>query len=123
MSRFVQEISGELGDYWKRSAEKELAKVQADLDSGAITIDQHGIARNCIGRVLMDDMLEKVMMLTDKVSKAATQAARAAETEAVLEAYRQHQSPPDAEELAEMRAAFDEGTVVADVITGKKIQL
>ncbi|MCI8406898.1 MAG: hypothetical protein HFE43_07880 [Oscillospiraceae bacterium] len=82
MSRFVQEISGELGDYWKRSAEKELAKAQAELDSGAITIDQHGVARNCIGRVLMDDMLEKVMMLTDKVSKAATQAARAAETEA-----------------------------------------
>ena len=63
MSRFVQEISGELGDYWKRSAEKELAKAQAELDSGAITIDQHGVARNCIGRVLMDDMLEKVMML------------------------------------------------------------
>ena len=119
----MQEISGELGEFWKRSAEKELAKVQADLNSGAITIDVHGVARNCIGRVLMDDMLEKVMMLTDKVSKAATQAARAAETEAVLEAYRKRQSPPDAEELAEMRAAFDEGTVVADVITGKKIQL
>ena len=119
----MQEISGELGEFWKRSAEKELAKVQADLNSGAITIDVHGVARNCIGRVLMDDMLEKVMMLTDKVSKVATQAARAAETEAILEACRQHQSPPDAEELAEMRAAFGEGTVMADVITGKKIQL
>ena len=119
----MQEISGELGEFWKRSAEKELAKAQADLDSGAITIDQYGVARNCIGRVLMDDMLEKVMMLTDKVSKAATQAARAAETEAVLEACRKRQSPPDAEELAEMRAVFGEGTVVADVITRKKIQL
>ena len=86
MSRFMREISGELGDYWKRSAEKELAKAQVELDSGAITIDQHGVTRNCIGRVLMDDMLEKVMMLTDKVSKAATQTARAAETEAVLAA-------------------------------------
>ena len=84
VSRFMQEISGEFGEFWKRSAEKELAKVQADLNSGAITIDVHGVARNCIGRVLMDDMQEKVMMLTDKVSKAATQAARAAETEALL---------------------------------------
>lgn len=123
MTRFMQEISGELGEFWKHSAEKELAKVQADLDSGAITIDQYGVARNCIGRVLMDDLLEKVLMLTDKADKAATRAARAAETEAVLEACRQRQGPPGAEELAEMRAAFGEGTVVADVIIGKKIQL
>ena len=123
MSRFMREISGELGDYWKRSAEKELAKVQADLDSGAITIDQNGVARNRIGRVVMDDLLEKVMLLTDQISKEATQAAKATETEAALEAYRQHQSPPSAEELAEMRAAFGNGTAVTDAITGKKIQL
>ena len=39
MTRFERELSGELGAYWKSSAEKELARVREDLDAGRITID------------------------------------------------------------------------------------
>ena len=120
MTRFQRELSGELGAYWQRQAEAELAKVKADLDSGAITIDEAGVARNCIGRALMDDLLEKLVLVTDKADSAAT---RAAEVEADLESYRAARKAPSAEELAEMRAAFGEGAKVLDIITGEEIQL
>ena len=123
MTRFEKELSGALGAYWKASAEKELAQVKADLEAGKITIDEQGVARNCIGRVLMNDMLEKLAMVTDKVSVENTQAAREAENRKTIEAYRKADHQPSSEELWEMRAAFGRGTTVVDVITGRKIRL
>ena len=123
MTRFEKELSGALGAYWKASAEKELAQVKADLESGKITIDEQGVARNCIGRVLMNDMLEKLAMVTDKVSVENTQAAREAENHKTIEAYRKADRKPSSEELWEMRAAFGRGTTVVDVITGRKTRL
>lgn len=122
-TRFQRELSGELGAYWQRQAESELERVKADLISGEITIDRAGVARNCIGRALMDDLLEKLLLVTDKADSAATQAAREAEVEANLESYRASRKAPSAEDLAEMRAAFGEGIKVVDVITGEEIQL
>ena len=121
MTRFEQELSGALGAFWKKDAEKELARVNADLEAGKITIDENGVARNCIGRVLMDDMLEKVQHLTDKVSAETTRAAREAETAAFLEEYRKNYQGPTEEEKIEMRAAFGEGETVVDIITGERI--
>ncbi len=123
MTRFQRELSGELGAFWQQHAKDELAKVKADLDSGEITIDEAGIARNCIGRALMDDLLEKLLLVTDKADSAATRAAREAEVKADLESYRASRKAPSAEELAEMRAAFGKGAKVVDIITGEKIQL
>ena len=123
MTRFERELSGELGAFWKNSAEKELEKVKADLESGKITIDENGVARNCIGRVLMDDMLEKLLHITDKANTEATRAARQAENEAFLEEYRKNYEGPTEEERAEMRAAFGEGETVVDIITGQRISL
>ncbi len=123
MTRFQKELSGALGDFWRRQAEAELERVKADLDSGAITIDEAGVARNCIGRALMDDLLEMLVLVTDKADSAATQAAREAEVKADLESYRTARGAPNTEEMAEMRAAFGEGATAVDAITGEKIQL
>ncbi|MBR0160346.1 MAG: hypothetical protein IJQ02_03475, partial [Oscillospiraceae bacterium] len=76
MTRFQKELSGQLGEFWKKDAEKELDKVRAELANGEITIDENGVARNCIGRVLMSDMLEKLTYVTDKVNAENTKAAR-----------------------------------------------
>lgn len=123
MTRFQQELSGSLGPFWKQEAEKELARVKADLESGLITIDGNGIARNRIGRVLMADMLEKLLLVTDKADKAATTAAREAEVDRELTAYRKARREHSLEELSEMRAAFGRGTTVVDAITGERITL
>ena len=123
MTRFQQELSGSLGPFWKQEAEKELARVKANLESGLITIDGNGIARNRIGRVLMADMLEKLLLVTDKADKAATTAAREAKVDRELTAYRKARREHSLEELSEMRAAFGRGTTVVDAITGERITL
>ena len=123
MTRFEKELSGALGAYWKKEAKKELERVKKDLDEGKITIDENGIARNCIGRTLHDDMLEKVAMVSDKVNVEATRAARDEETAKVIEEFRASYTGPSEEELFEMRAAYGKGTTVVDIFTGKKIKL
>lgn len=121
MTRFRLEISGALGEFWRKEAEKELKKIQNDLDEGRITIDENGIVRNAIGRVVMSDMLEKVAYLTDKANTKATQAAYDAETSEALESYRRNKKPYTAEEKAEIRAAFGKDAKVKDIITGEYI--
>lgn len=123
MTRFQRELSGELGEFWKKEAEKQLDKVRAELAEGKISIDAEGVARNCIGRVLMDDLLEQLGMVMDKVNAEATRAARETENAAFLAEYRVRRNAPSAEELAEMRATFGAGATVVDVLTGEKIAL
>ncbi len=122
MTRFAQELSGRCGAYWKASAEKELADFRTELDLGKITIDENGVARNRVGRVLMSDMLEKLTYITDKVNVEATTAAREEEVERTLADYRKNHRT-SAEERMEMQAAFGKGTTVVDIITGERITL
>lgn len=122
-TRFQQELSGDLGPGWQKRAEAELAAVKADLESGQITIDPQGIARNCIGRAVMRDVLEKLLLVTDKVDATATQATREAETAESIKSYRAAHKGFSSEELAEMRAAFGEGTTVVNVLTGETVEL
>ena len=121
MTRFEQEISGHLGDFWKKHAEKELDEISRDLESGKITIDENGVARNCIGRALMSDMIEKLSYVTDAFSVEATHAARDDEVKESIAEYRRNYKGPSEEELAEMRAAFGPGQVVVNVLTGTRI--
>ena len=123
MTRFQRELSGELGAYWKKEAEKKLRRVETEFSEGKITIDGNGVARNCIGRVLMEDMLEKLAMVTDEVSVEATRAAREQEASASLEAYQENARPVSEEERMEMRAAFGTGTTVVNILTGEKTEL
>ena len=122
MTRFERELSGALGAFWRQNAEKELAAVKADLDAGKITIDDQGVARNCIGRVLMDDMLEKVAMVTDRVNVEATKEARSAEVSRTIESYKRN-AKTTAESRCEMQNVFGKGAVVVDVITGKRVRV
>ena len=123
MTRFEKELSGSLGEYWKKEAEKELDNIRKDLDEGRITIDEFGVARNCVGRALQNDMLEKVLMVSNKVNAEATKAECEKEAMKAFEAYRANYTGPSEEELFEMRAAYGRGTTVVDVITGRKIKL
>jgi len=123
MTRLEQELSGKLGPFWVKQAQKELEKAKAALESGNITIDEAGIARNCIGRVLMDDMQEIVAKVTDKINVEATQKAREAEVHADLEKYRAQKHQMFDETKAELVAAFGSGTTVVDVISGETIFL
>ena len=123
MTRFERELSGALGAYWKNSAEKELEEIRKELAEGKITIDENGVARNCIGRVLMSDMLEKLTYVTDEVDEEATKAARDEEVTRSLAEYRRNAKPASEEEITEMRAAFGEGQTIVNILTGERITL
>ena len=121
MTRFKMELSGMLGEFWKRQAEQELQKVKEDLDAGRITVGVDGVARNWAGRALSDDMVEKLVMVAPEEVKfflKPTQRARKAEEEEALQRYASREI--GAEEMHEMRSAFDTGTTVIDVLTGRK---
>ncbi len=119
MTRFKMELSGMLGEFWKRQAEQELQAVKSDLDSCRITIDSDGVARNCIGRAIADDMLEKVELVApDCVNVSATRATYAAEVREALKGYDSWR--PSDEEMHEMRSAFGSGATVVDVLTGRR---
>ena len=123
MTRFERELSGALGEFWKNNALKELQKTKEDLESGKITIDENGVARNCIGRALMSDMLEKLTHITDAVDTEATNAAREEEVAAALENYRRNAKPASEEEKNEMRSAFGKGQTIVNILTGEYITL
>ena len=123
MTRFERELSGALGEFWKNNAQKELQKTKEDLENGKITIDENGVARNCIGRALMSDMLEKLTHITDAVDTEATNAAREEEVAAALENYRRNAKSAGEEEKNEMRSAFGKGQTVVNILTGECITL
>ena len=123
MTRFERELSGALGAFWKKEAEKELARIEKDLESGKITIDEKGIARNAIGRILMSDLAEKVSYITDRIDLEATKAARSEAVSQELTALRNNARPATEEEKNEMRAAFGKGQTVVNILTGERINL
>ena len=123
MTRFMANLNGHFGDYWKKDAEKELQRVREELDNGEITIDENGVARNCIGRALASDMIEKVALVTDLIDMDATQRARDKEVDESIAEYRRNARPATQEELMEMRAAFGPGETVVDILTGQTYYL
>ena len=123
MTRFERELSGALGAFWKKEAEKELARIEKDLESGKITIDEKGIARNAIGRVLMSDLAEKVSYITDRIDLEATKEARSEAVSQELTALKNNARPATEEEKDEMRAAFGKGQTVINILTGERINL
>jgi len=125
MTRFMQEITGALGDYWKNSAEKEVREhvEKAEKES---TVDKNGVIRwKSNNRCLMDDYCEMLEYAGYNFSREATREARDIENAESIRRYRESQKNRDytEEEKAEMIAAFGKGTTIVDVLTGRKITL
>lgn len=124
MTRFMRELSGSLGAYWKASAEKEIEKMQARADNDEIRTNMNGAAFwNSNGNYLPADCAEILSHTDFPFSLEETAKAREAQTAAFLEDYRKSYTEPGEEEKAEMRAAFGTGSTVVDIITGKRIRL
>ena len=123
MTRFQQEINGELGQYWKNHAEKEVERAVRKADELAI-VDSNGAIRwESNGSYLMDDFCEMLEYAGYQFSRKATAKARNIQVKKVLREYELQYTGPNTEELAEMRAAFGTGETIVDVITGDVITL
>ena len=123
MTRFQQEITGELGQWWKNHAEKEVERAVREADELAI-VDSNGAIRwKSNGSYLMDDFCEMLEYAGYQFNRKATAEARNIQVVESLKNYKLNYTGPNAEELAEMRAAFGAGETIVDVITGDVITL
>lgn len=126
MSRFTKELAGEYGPYWKSQAEKTLQKIDEQVQNGEITIDEFGVARNCIGRVVAEDIAEQIFLLNHwEINLEMTSKMYEIEVAKALEEYRKsiQNYVPSAEEISEIQNEFGKGTTVIDIITGQEIML
>lgn len=125
MTRFEGEIKGLFGEYWQKSAQRDVDTRIAEYNEGKLLIDENGVARWDIGRVVPEDIAQMARFGGLPVDVEATNEARGVELEKTIKAYRERQESReiDPEELFEMRAAFGTGTVVVDVITGREVRL
>ena len=123
MTRFQQEINGELGQWWKNHAKKEVERAVREANELAI-VDSNGAIRwKNNGSYLMDDFCEMLEYAGYQFSRKATAEARNIQVKKCLKDYRMNYNGPSAEELLEMRASFGEGETIVNVITGDVIQL
>lgn len=124
MTRFEREIYGLLGEFLKKDAQKKVDKVKSEFESGKITVDENGVARNCIGRILMDDLAEvlEYSECCEWFSREATANERERELVKTINEYKESckNKERSEEELFEMRATFGRGTTVVDILTGEK---
>lgn len=123
MTRFQQEITGELGQWWKDHAEKEVERAVREADELAIVDSNGAIKWKSNGSYLMDDFCEMLEYAGYQFSRKATAKARNIQVKKCLREYEMNYTGPNAEELAEMRAAFGAGETIVDVITGDVITL
>lgn len=122
MTRFQQEVSGALGDFWKNRAAKEVEEAMAKAASDAEIEPDGAIKWLSNGRYLMDDFCEKLEYGGYDFSREATASKRDAENRKFMEAYKANVNDTP-EHLDEMRAAFGEGTVVVDILSGRRYAL
>lgn len=104
----------------------EIERRVADVRDGGLVIGEDGVGRWASnGQAIPDDCaaMFAALGLTPLLDAAATAAARQAETEKALAAYRANPPQATGEHLAEMRAAFGPGATVVDVITGQAVAL
>lgn len=123
MTRFQQEISGALGQWWEDHAKKEVERAVRKADENAIVEDNGAIKWKSNGSYLMDDFCEMLEYAGYQFNRKATAEARNIQVVESLKNYKLNYTGPNAEELAEMRAAFGEGETIVNVITGDVIQL
>ena len=123
MTRFEREISGSLGEFWKKNAEEEVRKAVAQADTQAMVEADGAIKWTGNGRYLMDDFCEKLEYAGYAFDREATARKRDAQVEESLAEYRRNDRGLSGEALAEVRAAFGEGATVVNVLTGRKTRL
>ena len=123
MTRFEREISGSLGEFWKKNAEEEVRKAVAQADTQTTVETDGAIKWTGNGRYLMDDFCEKLEYAGYAFDREATAKKRDAQNAESLAQYRRNDRGLSGEALAEARAAFGEGTTVVNVLTGRRTRL
>lgn len=126
-SRFRQEWDGDLGDFWRDSAERDVARLIKQAENGEMIIEDDGAVKwKNSGNYVPEDICEMLEVgEVIKFSPEATRIKRDEQDAKDIAEYRERMKNHvySDEELFEMRAAFGSGTKVVNVITRQEIEL
>ena len=121
ISRFEKEITGMLGEYWRRQAEVRVKSCIREANKDA-EVDETGAIRwKHNGNYLMDDYCEVLEYAEYPFSREATRVAREAQNELFLREYKRSGQSVIVD--PEMIAAFGKGVEVVNILTGETIIL
>lgn len=120
MTRFEQEISGKLGVYWKSCAEKEVLEAVHEAESGAVVDEDGAIRWKSNGHYIPDDFCEKLEYAGYEFSRQKTSDKRDEQVSEFISNYRKNKKELSEEEKIELDANNKVGTVIVDVISGRK---
>ncbi len=105
----------------------ELEEAKEHIENQTFTLDENGVARwKSNGKTIMDDMGDRFEILElAGFSRINTSIEHDKETTAALEQYRQNTKNKtySEEEINGMRNVYGKGTIVVDMLNGKKIKL
>lgn len=131
MTRFMGEITGVFGDYWVKSARKEVAKMRERFYNGEIIIENDGAVKwVSSGHYLPEECAQMLayalVEAEDPVfSLVSTERKRKAQDDEFLARYVESRKNAHLshEERYEMECAFGKGTTVVDALSGEIIEL
>lgn len=122
MTRFMQEISGELGEFWKKHAQQDVDHMINKYKTGELIIEDDGAAKwRCNGSYIPDECVEHGIYGGLPISREATMLKRVEEIEKFAEEYKKQKHICTEEDINELRAAFGLGQKIVDVISGEVI--
>lgn len=123
MSRFLREISGQLGDFWKKSAEEEVIKAVKLANEDSIVETDGAIKWKKSGNYVPDDLCEKLEYAGFNFSREMTNNKREEQNALFFKNYRESKREIDSKQKVEMNANFEKDDIVIDVITKKKYKI
>jgi hypothetical protein len=120
MTRFQREISGQLGDYWLKSAQEEVEKAVENANENAIVESDGAIKWKSNGSYIPDDFCEKLEYAKYFFSRKATADKRDQQLSEFIKNYINSKRELSQEEKIELDANNEPGTSIVDVISGRK---
>lgn len=120
MSRFQREISGQLGDFWKKNAEDEVIKAIKLANEDSIVETDGAIKWKKSGNYIPDDFCEKLEYAGYDFDRQSTSNKRDAQVANFIKNYKEQKFNFSDEEKAELDANHESGTTIVNVLTGNK---
>ena len=122
MTRFERDYRGDFGEYWKNDAQKQIAKMIQEYESGQLVIEADGAGRwKSSGHYIPDDCAVVAVYAGIPIDRDATKRARDRQNAEFFKSIKPREY--SAEEMAEMRNAFGAGAEVVNVLTGQRFRV
>lgn len=120
MTRFQKEISGQLGNFWKKNAEDEVAKAVKSANEDAVVDSDGAIKWKLSGNYIPDDFCEKLEYAGYDFDRQTTSDKHDIQVAEFIKNYKLKKTDLSDEEKAELDANYASGTTIVNMISGNK---